>query len=197
MQTFDNEKQEILEILVQHCIPLETWGTGSYRSFEDFVRYATEDQFFLRNGGNCGLVVEVHAAIVVVVYQCRKKWLELYEDRQVSPGGTTLRRTDFNGIAETLKRNETPRDGAMRCLAEELNFSNPKLYRLSECLGIERRDPVRSEKWPGLQAQYNRHPFECVIGRNLFRKNGYRECERDGREIFFGWRPRRQLLLPL
>ena len=197
MKTPHVEIQYIQEVLERYRTPLETWGTGNYRSLEDFVRYATEDQFFLRNGGSGGLVVEVHAAVIVVVHQCKKKWLELYEDRQVSPDGTVLRRESFNGIAETLKRNETPRDGAMRCLAEELNFSNPKLYRLSECLGIERRDPVRSEKWPGLQAQYNRHPFECVIGRNLFRKNGYRECERDGREIFFGWRPRRQLLLPL
>ena len=195
MQTFDNEKQKILEILVQHRIPLWEWGTGNYRSFADFIHYATDDQFILRDG--LELIVEVHAAVVVVVYQFKKKWLELYEDRQVSPDGTVLRRENFNGIAETLKRHETPRDGAIRCLAEELRFCDPALYQLSECLGVERREPVPSEKWPGLKAQYNRHMFECVVERRLFRKDGYREREKDGREIFFGWRPRRQLLLPL
>ncbi len=197
MNTLTVENEQILDVLKRHRVPLQKWGTGKNRSLEDFLRYANKDQFFLRDGDNCDLIVEVHAAIVVVIYQLKKKWIELYEDRQVSPDGAVLRRENFNGIAETLKRGEAPRDGAMRGLDEELNFCNPALYQLSECLGIERRDPVPSEKWPGIYAQYNRHIFECTIGKKLFRQDGYRERETDGREIFFAWRPRRQLLLPL
>ncbi len=169
MNTPTVENENILSVLRQHRVPLQKWGTGKNRSFEDFLRYATKDQFFLRDGDGHELVVEVHAAIVVVIYQLKKKWLELYEDRQVSPDGTVLRRKCFNGIAETLKRGETPREGAMRGLDEELNFCNPALYQLSECLGIERRDPVPSEKWPGIKAQYNRHIFECIRGAFLYR----------------------------
>ena len=189
------ENREILEILKRHGVPLQKWGMGKYRSFEDFMRYATEDQFFLRDGDGNGLVVEVHAAVVIVIHKFRKEWLELYEDRQVSSNGKVLCRKNFNGIAETLKRDEAPREGAMRCLSEELNFCDPSLYQLSELLGVERRDPVPSEKWPGIKAQYNRYLFECTIERQLFHKYGYRELEGHGREIFFKWRPRRQLLL--
>ena len=96
------ENREILEILKRHGVPLQKWGMGKYRSFEDFMRYATEDQFFLRDGDGNGLVVEVHAAVVIVIHKFRKEWLELYEDRQVSSNGKVLCRKNFNGIAETL-----------------------------------------------------------------------------------------------
>lgn len=187
------EKQKIIETLAKHRVPLWKWGTGKYRSLADFLRYASEDQFFVRDG--LELTVEVHAVVVVVIHRFKREWLELYEDRQVFPNGTVLQRNNFNGIAETLKHGEAPHEGAIRCLAEELSFKDPSAYQLSELLGTERRDPVASEKWPGIKAQYNRHIFECVIDRNIFRKEGYMEIIEDARKIFFRWRPRRQLQL--
>lgn len=186
------EKQKIVDTLTKHRVPLWKWGTGKYWSLADFLRYASEDQFFVRDG--LELTVEVHAVVVVVIHQFRRKWLELYEDRQIFSNGTVLQRKNFNGIAETLKRGETTQEGAARCLAEELQFRDPSVYQLSELLGTERRDPVASEKWPGIKAQYNRYLFECSIERKIFRKNGYEEREGD-RTIFFQWRPRRQLQL--
>lgn len=195
MQTTEIERN-IAELLKKHNIPVHNWGTNGHRSIADFIRYAAEDKFILREKEN-GLVVEVHAAVVVVIHYLKRKWLELYEDRQVFRDGKILRRKNFNGIAETLKRDEMPVDGAMRGLKEELGFYDPQFYHISECLGVEHRDPVPSEKWPGLNAQYNRYIFECVIERKLFLKDGYMEQEKDGRRIFFQWRPRRQLILPL
>ena len=156
----------------------------------------SEDQFFLRDRDSNDLVVEVHAVVVIVVHQFNRKWLELYEDRQVFPNGRTLCR-NFNGIAETLKRKEVPPECARRCLAEELGFRDKNSYRMSDIIKIERREPIASEKWPGIKAQYNRYIFECAIERNLFRKEGYEERVGGGRTIFFRWRPRRQLQLAL
>lgn len=138
------EKQKIVDTLAKHRVPLWEWGVGKNRSLEDFLRYASEDQFFVRDG--LELMVEVHAVVVVVIHQFKRKWLELYEDRQVFPNGRILQRSNFNGIAETLKRGETPHEGAIRCLAEELRFKNSSAYQLSELIGIERRTPVASEK---------------------------------------------------
>lgn len=194
MKIFEKQKQKITELLVRHCVPLWEWGTGNRRSLADFCRYASEDQFFIRDGAE--LIVQVHAVVVVVLHKFRGEWLELYEDRQVFPGGKVLRRRNFNGIAETLKKHELPQEGAKRCLAEELQFRDPSEYFLSDLVAIERRDPVPSEKWPGIKAQYNRYIFECAIARRIYRREGY--LERGGsREIFFKWRSREQPQLPI
>jgi hypothetical protein len=181
-------RQDIVRMLDEHKVPWkESWGIPPARTFEAFCEYHQRDRFYFRNGnshngnGNGNgfvdkLIIDVHAAIVIVIHRYRRAWLELYEDRQEFPDGSTLRRANFNGIAETLKRIETIPRGARRCLKEELGF----------------REPVPSEKWPGIWAAYHRNVFECTISRNLFRSDGYVEREGD-RTIYFKWRPRRQL----
>ena len=181
----------ILEILKEHRVPMQTWGTKNHRSFADLVRYMTEDRVYFRNGDSQCATIDVHAAVVIVTHKFRRKWLELYEDRQTFRDGSVLRRKRFNGIGETLKRSETPRDGAVRCLAEELGFRDPSAYELSECLRVEHREQTLSEKWPGIMAAYHRYIFECVISRRLYRPLGYFENEGD-LIISFRWKPRGQ-----
>ncbi len=181
----------ILDILKQHRVPVRAWGTKNHRSFADMVRYMTEDRVFFRNGDSPCATIDVHAVVVIVTHRFRRRWLELYEDRQIFPDGSVLRRKLFNGIAETLKRSETPRAGAARCLAEELGFRDQTAYELSECLRVENREPVPSEKWPGIMAAYHRYIFECVISRRLYQPSGYSEREGD-LTISFKWKPRGQ-----
>ena len=203
-------RQDIIRMLDEHHVPWrESWGIPPARTFEDFCGYHEKDRLYFRNGGgskkdggnsngngnghSSEFIIDVHAAIVIVIYQPKRKgWLELFEDYQEFPDGHRLPR-GYNGIAETLSRIETLVEGAERCLAEEIGFTDPSKYQLSGCLHIERRKPVPSEKWPGVQAAYHRHIFECTISRKLYRPNGYVEEEKDGRRIFFKWRPRRQL----
>ena len=157
------------------------------------VQYMTDDRVYFRNGSTANVTIDVHAVVVRVMHRLRNKWLEIYEDQQVFPDGSVLRRNkQFNGsIGETLKRSDTPRDGAIRGLAEELHFRDQTGYDLSDCIGVEHREPVPSEKWPGIKAAYHRYIFECVIARYLFDPQGYVETEGDIR-IFFRWKPRGQ-----
>ena len=113
----------IPEILRKTECPCKPGAPKITRSFADLVRYMTEDRVYFRNGDSQCATIDVprcrrhrHAD------KFRRKWLELYEDRQTFRDGSVLRRKRFNGIGETLKRSETPRDGAVRCLAEELGF---------------------------------------------------------------------------
>jgi hypothetical protein len=189
-------KEEVVHTLRKHNVSMQDWGTKSHRSLDDLVHYMTHDRLHFRNGSSTSAVIDVHAVIAVILYRSRNGYLELYEDRQVFPDGSVLERKGFNGIAETLKRSESLRDGVRRCLAEEISFRDPLAYRLSECMAVELRDPVPSEKWPGITAVYHRYIFECKIPQKLYRPDGY--VEKDGnRTIFFKWKPRRQTLLKI
>jgi len=155
----------------------------------------TQDQFSFRpNGNGSGLTIDVHVAVVIVLHKYRGKWLELYEDRQVFSNGEILRRSNYNGIAETLKRGETFKAGAHRCLSEELKFRDPTKYTIYDVVEKENRDPVPSEKWPGIKAAYHRYVLRCEIEREIFFKDGYLEIE-DNRTIYFKWKPYGQLLM--
>ncbi len=176
----------ILQMLNRYEIPWKSWGSGTSRTLDDLFAYHERDRLYFRETES-KLVIDVHAVIVIVRHRYRRRWLELYEDRQEFPDRHVLRRTNFNGIAETMRRREARLTAAHRCLSEELHFCDPSEYRLSGCITVEHRDPVPSEKWPGLWAAYHRHMFDCVINRSLFKPDGYVEHEKN-RRIYFKWK---------
>lgn len=181
-------RQEILKMLNKHQVPWDTWGKAGNRTLEDLFNYHEKDRLYFRNGSSEQCTIDVHAAIVVVTHKGDDGWRELYEDRQVFSDGSEIRRDSFNGIAETAKRSEaTMNDTAKRCLLEELNFNDPLLYELSDCIRIEHRKPMKSEKWPGIIAVYHRYLFDCIISDRLFRSDGYIEKERE-RTVYFKWK---------
>jgi hypothetical protein len=205
-------RRDIVRMLDDHHVSRQSWGTGTARTLDDLFEYHENERLYFRNGNNgdngnghgngngssAGLIIDVHSVVVLVYHRFRRKWLELFEDRQVFKNGDVLRRSNFNGIAETMRRTGTRRREAMRCLKEELGFGDPSKYELSDHCRTEDRELCPSEKWPGLSAVYHRHIFECVISRTLFRPGGYVEIEKkDGRKIYFEWRPRAQLQLSI
>lgn len=190
------EQAEIIDILHKYGIPLQFWGKPPARSLEHFINLVREEQVrFRQNRSDC-LTIDVNSVVVIVLHMRRGEWQEIYEERQVFPDGTELCR-NFNGIAETLHRGELVVPGAQRCLLEELHFRNNNLYSLSPEISVEDRRPQASEKWPGITAVYHRHILQCVIPDSLYKEPGYMKKERDGRRIFFKWKPWRQALLPL
>lgn len=185
--------REISELLETYDISIASWGKGTARSFLELVAYHENDQLSFRPE-NSQMMIDVNVVVVLVFYQSRSGWLELYEDYQEFPGGRILRRPGYDGIGETMKRFETPHEAAKRCLAEELNFHEPGLYQLSQSYEVKHRPVVPSEKWPGLLASYHRHIFECFITPSLFRRRGYVEVE-GNRSVHFRWKRPNQMLL--
>ena len=180
-------RAEIVEMLRRHKVEFESWGSGTSRTLDDLFKYHERDKLHFRNGSGGGkLIIDVCSVVVIVIHKFSRKWLELYEDRQEFPNGQILRRTNFNGIADTMKRGEDFIQSAKRCLFEEVGFCDPSRYTLSSLIKIEHRDLTPSEKWPGITAAYHRHIFECEIDRSLFRRSGYVEKADDGRKIYSG-----------
>ncbi len=149
------------------------------------------DQIAFRNPGTPAeqLIIDVNVAVVTVFYTDEdRQLLELFEKHQVFHESGKILPRGYNGIAETMKQGERPHATARRCLVEELKFSNRWHYALPTAMKIEHRDPVPSEKWPGLLAAYHRHVFECVIEKVLYNPSGYIEhCI--NRDIIFEWKP--------
>lgn len=185
-------RTKVLKMLHKHGVPWKTFGIPPARSLDDLFMYHERDCFNFRNGSAKTCIVDVYVAVVLVVHRFNRKWYELYEEKQVFTNGEVLVRDNFNGIAETIKRGESLREGATRCLGEELCFRNPAKYELSECLGIEHREPIPSEKFPGIMAAYHRHVFECTISRALYCPDGYAEQE-GNKTVYFKWKPCHQL----
>lgn len=192
IETAVMNRTEIISMLDRHKVPWHTWGTGTSRTLEALCDYHEKDQLHFRNNTSPSIIIEVQVAVVLVTHKFNRRWVELFEDRQVFDNGEVLQRLNFNGLGETVRRNEGFREAAARCLQEELSFNNPRHYQLSERVRTEKRDPVPSEKWPGLMAAYHRHVFECVISRKIYRPDGYQERDGD-RTIHFKWKPSGQL----
>lgn len=181
---------EVVEALNRHDIPLHLWGTGNHRSLDDFIEYMQNDRFHWRDH-LIAPIVDVYVVVAIITHSYRRQWLELYEDHQDFGNGHILGRENFNGIAETLKREEGLIDGVSRCLKEELGFHDKAKFKILPNCEIERRAPAPSEKFPGILAVYHRHVFECEISRDIFSKGGYAEKEKN-RTIHFKWKPRGQ-----
>lgn len=192
-------RDQLIGLLENRGIPWQTWQrTRATRSFDDMLKYHTRDQFYFYNGETPKFTVDVHVVVVRVHYLTDSGLMELYEERQVFPDQSELRRGNrFDGVGETRKRGEDTRDGALRCLREELNFTDPSKFTLSECLEIQDLPPGPSDKWhPHVEAVFHRYIYECFPSRALYNPFGYVHVE-DGITFFFKWRPLRQLLLAL
>ena len=186
-------RPEIFRRLNDCDIPWRSWGKGTSRDLNAFFAYHEKERLYFRKPGD-KLVIDVYCAVVLVYHRFNWKWLEIYEDKQVCDTGKILRRSNYNGIAETMRRGESEEVTAHRCLFQELGFKDQTKYQLSKCLKVEQREPVPSEKWPGIWASYHRHLFQCVISRKIFRRDGYTERD-DDRVIHFRWKARDELQL--
>ncbi|MDQ2932988.1 MAG: hypothetical protein M3Q80_01250 [bacterium] len=179
--------EQVIAELNKKGIDRTNWGVDPWRSFEDLMTYHTRDQLDFVLNDEPGLTIEVHAKVIHIYYLHKSLgWLELYEDHQVGRDKKILRR-DFNGIAETKKRNEDSLESARRCLKEELGWDDPSKYQLTSYVELEIQDPKPSEKWENVTARYFRNKRWCLITDELY-FDSY--CENDnGRFIHFKWRP--------
>jgi len=83
--------------------------------------------------------------------------------------GKILRRPNFDGIGETMKRQESVGLAVDRLLKEELGFPSHG-YEI-EPLEEQILGPLDSLKWPGglVQVTFRRHRFICRAHTGLFR----------------------------
>ena len=172
-------------------VPWETWGKGNgSRTLRKLENVLNEEQVTLciENGI---ATLHVKVCVILVYYRHTNPHLILREKFQRHlPNGPDIVRAAFDGIAETKKLNETLlHQTAERGLREELGFTDPQLYTLSQEPVSQTMGPMDSRKWPGLRAYFYREKLTCDISEKLFKSEGYVEKKPHERmEIHFGWK---------
>lgn len=110
--------------------------------------------------------------------------LSLYEEKQVFTDGR-VRNRDMEHVAEKLKHNETPEEGARRGLAEELQIEGPDI----QLKALEEENQVTEEDSPsykGIRTIYNTYVFSCEVPGSHF-KESYVEVQND-KSTYFQWK---------
>ncbi len=141
--------------------------------------------------GDCILVIEdgkLHSRVNGVVIKCfytntQRERYQLFEEKQVFKNGQTRER-GHKFVAEKLQSGESPEQGALRGLSEELQISGPDvhvipLFEENKC------DSIESPDYRGIQTSYNTYVFSCEISDSHY-KNFYVEDQED-KQTFFSW----------
>lgn len=196
LPTRRSTRRELNRFLERHEAPSELWGRYEATwSVADLHAYLRDDQVSFRNGDTAGLVIDVNVAVVIVRYtHPNGRVEELVERYHFVPSTGAILSREYRGMAETMKHGESPRNGALRGLREELGFVDRREFEITQTYELDVRPPKDSEKWPtigqrrGIQASYHRHVFSGQISDKLYRPEGYFHKEKD-RIIIFTWRP--------
>jgi|CXWL01.1.fsa_nt_gi hypothetical protein len=183
----EKARKEVLALLKKHRIPLATWGTGKAKTFDHLLREITSGEAELIESEH-GLVRKARGAIVAVYYDDNGTRLFLEEDRQEFKDGRVRTRDLDTSIGEKLAPNEDAVMGARRALIEELDFPMHYVARLPLISEATRtKGPVPSDSYPGLMTLYIMYPFSVTIPPLLFKREGYKEKQKD-KTSFFVWK---------
>ncbi len=139
--------------------------------------------------GECILGIKngkLHCHVNGVIIKCfytntQQRRFQLFEEKQVFKNGQTRKR-GHRFVAEKLKFNESPAEGALRGLAEELQISGPNvhvvpLFEENKC------DTRESPDYKSIQTTYNTSVFFCEISDSHY-KDYYVEDQEDKQTIF-------------
>lgn len=144
----------------------------------------------IKNGERILEIVDgkLHSRVNGVVIKCfhtngHGEKFQLFEEKQVFKNGQTRER-GHRFVAEKLQPGETPEQGALRGLAEELQISGPEvqIMQLFEENKCEMRESL---DYKGIQTLYNTYVFTCEIS-DFHYKNQYVEDQED-KQTFFSW----------
>ncbi len=141
--------------------------------------------------GDCILAIEdgkLHCLVNGVVIKCfytntQGERYQLFEEKQVFKNGQ-IRKRGHKFVAEKLRPFESPNQGALRGLAEELQISGPDV-QVIPLFDENKCDTIESPDYKGIQSRYNTYVFSCEITESHY-NNCYIEDQED-KKTFFSW----------
>ena len=116
---------------------------------------------------------------------------DLFEDHQIClTSGEVRRRWKGKLPSETLEQGESPEQGFVRGLREELHMTVRQVRRVRILHAAWRPviEPGQGRSFPGLETQYYIWDFWAQLPPSLARRQGYIE-DHGGRRTFLVWRP--------
>ncbi len=184
-EDFNYERASIDELrnnLVEHGVPVESWGTGNAKTLNHLFKEIQERECYLSDEGEY-LTRYIEFVGIKVYYQEQGKMWFLKEDRQEFKDGRVRRRKMPSSVSEKMKSGEDPLVSAIRGIEEELGI------KVESSQLSKRRDFVyngSSVSYPGLSAKYKGHQYSCYLNKEQFNVNGYIEIQSD-KKTFFTW----------
>jgi hypothetical protein len=141
--------------------------------------------------GDCTLEIKdgkLHSRVNGAVIKCtytdnEGNRYQIFEEKQVFQTGK-IRNRGHRFISEKIRFCETPEEGALRGLAEELQISGPEI-RLIPQFDENKCDTIDSPYYKGIQATYNSYVFSCEIPHSHYRER-YVEKQED-KTTHFSW----------
>jgi hypothetical protein len=184
-EEFNYEKASFDELrnnLVEHGIPVESWGTGQSKTLKHLYNEIESGECSLSDEGEY-LTRYIEFVAIKVYYRKEKDLYFLREDRQEFNDGRIRKRNMPSSVSEKMKFGEDPLVSAIRGIEEELGF------RVESSQLSKRKDIVyngSSVSYPGLTAKYKGHQYICYITDEQFSDSGYIEVQKD-KKTFFNW----------
>lgn len=178
-QVFVDDEEGLRKLLWHFQIYTENWIKSVSSLFKEI------------KNGECILGIvdgKLHSRVNGVVIKCfytndQQEKFQLFEEKQVFNNGQTRER-GHRFVAEKLKFDESPEQGALRGLAEELQISGPEVYVIP-LLEENKSDTIDSPDYRGIQTTYSSYVFSCEIPDSHY-KNFYVEDQED-KQTFFSW----------
>jgi hypothetical protein len=191
--TIVTEEAGIRALFERENIRYDLWNGGEVRTFQGMMDYVNRDRFLVVDQGPGKAPVIMVTNVVVYIWCMRTIQEELYEAFQsFDDGSRPPESRGFDGISETVAKDETLDQAVVQLLAEEPGYSEPG-FRDPKNYQVYRWTPKPSglrdsDKWPGLKAVYERNCFNCQITNpRIYHPEGYHEI-RDGITTVFRWK---------
>lgn len=163
-------------------IDTASWGTGESKTLGHLFEEVCSGESELVETKDRKLLRLVRGVGINVFCQTRTGILKLLEEKQVFADGRIRIRNLSTSIGEKLKPGESPEEGALRALKEEL-----KIYTEYSFSNFEERNwEVKSTSFPGLRTKNNFYITNLFLKNKDFHKKGYVERQED-KTSYYTW----------
>lgn len=182
-EEFDQELTDLINLLKNHDIPCDLWGTGKSKTINHLLDEIKNNECELTEmHGTLTRLIEFVGIKIFYTDKEGEKWF-LKEDRQEFKDGRIRRRNMPNSVSEKMVSGEDPLIAAIRGIREELGV---KVYGHQLRKRRDLHYDGGSLSYPGLDTKYKGHKFICEIDDTQFEPNGYVEVQPD-KKTFFIW----------
>ncbi len=179
------ERSELLRILNEHDIPVETWGIGKAKTIEHLLNEINAGECVLKEDGETGVLARHFAFLAMnVFFQDEGKRYKLVEEKQVFKDGRERIRNLDSSLGEKIKVGEHDINSVIiRGIEEELGIEDS--VTIGEVHKIY--EEVESMSYPGLVSKRDKYAVDIGIDKHQYKPDGYIEVQED-KTTYFVWK---------